>query len=85
VVLLAACGAPEVAKPVEPLDLRNALPPASATYFDVLGGEQVIAPGTEKMFCTDVVYDGDDTAYDLLETTLIVRDSTGPHQQRGPH
>lgn len=68
-VVLAGCGAAEVPKAVEPLDLRNALPAASARYFDVLGGEQVIAAGSEKMFCTDVVYEGEDVAYDALEAT----------------
>lgn len=68
-VWAAGCGGiPEAQKPAE-LDLRNALPAKDAQHVDLLGGEQVIAPGTEKMFCTDLVYDGEDLAFDQLETT----------------
>lgn len=67
VLALAGCGA-EVPKPVA-LDLRSALPVVDAKHFDVLSAEQEIAPGKELMFCTDFVYDGEDTAFDLMETT----------------
>ncbi len=64
---VSACGT-EVAKPVA-LDLRNKLPEADSTHFDVLGAEMEVPPGQEIMFCTDVIYDGEDTAFDLLETS----------------
>lgn len=69
VVVLGLSGCGGEAPKSAVLDVRNALPAPSAKHFDVLGAEQEIAPGKELMFCTDVVYDGDDTPFDLLETT----------------
>ena len=66
--VLAACG-PAVVQKVEPLDLRNALPAPDPKFFDVASGEMEIPPQSEMMFCTDLTYDGEDVAFDLLETS----------------
>lgn len=68
IVGLAGCGGYEAPRPTV-LDLRAKLPPADPKYADLLGGSMELAPGKEMMFCTDLVYDGPETAFDLLETT----------------
>lgn len=64
VVSLAACG-PQV---MPPRDVRVAIPAADASMIDFVTAEHVINPGEEKMFCSELVYDGPDTGFNAVES-----------------
>jgi len=70
----------------------------SVTGFDDIFGSELIVPALTTVRArlqtagesavaqlVELIDGGTPASNDLLETTLIVRDSTGPHQQRGPH
>ena len=65
VLAITACG-PGI---VPPRDVR-VTPPKSdpAKYYEVLTPEQVIPAGTERMFCTDLIYRGDPTPFTTVDT-----------------
>lgn len=55
-LVLVACGP-------KPRDLRVEVPAAEQGLYDIVTPEQIIPAGKEIMFCTDVVYTGDDAAF----------------------
>lgn len=62
-VPLLCCFAALVACGPKPRDVRVEVPPAEQGLYDVVTPEQIIPAGSEKMFCTDIVYQGEDTAF----------------------
>jgi hypothetical protein len=48
-------------------DVRVAIPAPDPAYVDIVSPEFVIEPGQDKMLCTDMIYDGDDTAFGDME------------------
>ena len=61
---LAACG-PAAAPPAR--DVRVTPPATDDTWFSVTTPEQIIPAKSEKMFCTDLAYDGDSTPFREVE------------------
>jgi len=59
-----ACGAPAV----QPRDVRVAVPTVDAAWLDFVSAEVVIGPGEDKMYCTEMTYQGDDTAFTQVDT-----------------
>jgi hypothetical protein len=60
----AACGP----APVAERDVRVPVPAADPLYIDFVTPETVFAPGDQKMFCTELTFDGDDTAFTEVTT-----------------
>ncbi|MFZ5470931.1 MAG: hypothetical protein ACOZIN_16005 [Myxococcota bacterium] len=61
-VVLLACG-PGEPPPVEVKDVRVSVPAADPAFLDFVTPEAEVPPGEERMICTDVVYEGEDTAF----------------------
>lgn len=49
-------------------DVRVAMPVMDPNFIDLAGGEAVIQPGEEKLWCSHLHYDGPDAAFDLQQT-----------------
>lgn len=64
---IAACGGPAPTMPNE-IDVRVTQPAPEPNTLLFAGGESVIAPGEDKMICTHLRYDGDDIAFDNVES-----------------
>lgn len=63
-VALTNCGP----APVMPRDLRVQVPAVDPGFLDFVTNEQVIGPGEDKMFCSELEYDGADTAFTEVES-----------------
>ncbi|MBX7115876.1 MAG: hypothetical protein K1X64_16220 [Myxococcaceae bacterium] len=44
-------------------DVRVAIPDPDPAYVDFVTNEEIIQPGEDKMFCNDMIYEGEDIAY----------------------
>lgn len=70
-LLGAACAgdaAPEPPAPAPQLDTRVRAPVPEKHYADLLGGELLVGPNSERMSCTHLRWDGDDIAFSVVET-----------------
>lgn len=63
-VVISGCGAATPA----PRDVRVTLPAADSQWIDFVTSEQTIAAGDEKMWCSELVYDGEETAFNYVES-----------------
>lgn len=63
-LVLVACGAPAVM----PRDVRVEVPKVDPGFIDFVTAEQVIGPGEDKMFCSELLYDGTDSAFTEVES-----------------
>ena len=61
-----ACG-PAAVVPLDVRDVRVAIPAPDPLWVDIVTPDQTVPPHSEKMFCTDLVYDGDETAFDQVK------------------
>ena len=59
---LTACG-PTPPGETNIRDVRVAIPDADPSFIDFVTPEQIIEPGQDAMFCTDIVYKGEETAF----------------------
>lgn len=64
--LLAACGGAPV--PLKPRDVRVTVPAADPAQLDFVTVEQVIGAGEDKMFCSEMAYEGENTAFTEVES-----------------
>lgn len=60
--LLMSCG-PQAPVKDNIRDLRVEIPTADPAFLDFVSPEFVIEPGQDKLFCSDIVFEGDDVAF----------------------
>lgn len=63
---LLACGQPGAMTNVR--DVRVPVPEVDAAKIDIVAPEATIEPGSEKMYCSTLQYDGEDIAFTKVET-----------------
>ncbi len=61
-LIVMACGEPQQ-PPVQPVDVRVAIPEADPNSIDFVTVEQVIGANEDKMFCSELMYEGEDAAF----------------------